>query len=95
MTQIFSRVFGTGVGALAIMIGAAVYANDGPLSVNESGPVSVDHAPAPSNAAPAIGRSASAPEPRELRGMGTTYEVQTPSSVNESAPWLTVQSDSR
>ena len=73
-----------------MLAGAAVYADDAPLSVNESGPVSANHEVAPTNAQPAVGRSRQLEKPREIRGSGS-YEVQTPSSVDESAPWLTGQ----
>lgn len=88
MTHKFSRVIAAGYGALTMLAGAAVYAHDVPLSVNESGPAAANHETAPSNAAPALGRSGQRSQAREIRG-SDTVEVQTPSSVNESAPWLT------
>ena len=83
-----------GFGALSLLAGAAVYAHDAPLSVNDSGPVSGNHEVAPTNKSPATGRSGVAAITRELRGPNT-YEVQTPSSVNESAPWLAGQTGRR
>ena len=89
MVRKLSKVVAAGFGALTLLAGAAVYAHDAPLSVNE-GPVSPNHEVAPSNAQPAVGRSRQVTQPREVRGP-TSYEVQTPSSVDESAPWLTGQ----
>lgn len=92
MVRKLSRVVAAGFGALTLLAGAAVYAHDAPLSVNE-GPVSPNHEVAPSNSQPALGRSRQVTPPREIRGSGDSgsYEVQTPSSVDESAPWLTGQ----
>lgn len=88
MTRKHSRLIAAGFGALTMLAGAAVYAHDVPLSVNEAGAVAANHETAPSNAAPAVGRSGQRAQPGEVRG-SSTFEVQTPSSVNESAPWLT------
>lgn len=90
MTQKVSILFAAGAGALSLLAGAAVYAHDAPMSVNESGPVSANHQIAPTNSEPATGRSQRATEVREVRGP-SPVEVQTPSSVDESAPWLTGQ----
>lgn len=73
-----------------MLAGAAVYAHDAPLSVNDAGPTLPNHEVAPSNAQPAVGRSRQAAQSREVRG-SSSFEVQTPSSVDESAPWLTGQ----
>ena len=92
MTRKFSAMFAAGFGALALIVGAAVQADDRPSSPNESGTVPpTHHEVAPTNSAPATGRSAQATAQRDVRGYGSaagTYEVQTPSSVSESAPWL-------
>ena len=92
MTRKFSALFAAGFGALALATAVASHAHDRPSSVNESGAVPpTHHQVAPSNSAPATGRSAQAAAQRDVRGYGSaagTYEVQTPSSVNESAPWL-------
>ena len=88
MTRKHSRLIAAGFGALTMLAGAAVYAHDVPLSVNDAGPVAANHETAPTNAAPAVGRSGQRSQAREMRG-SDTFEVQTPSSVNESAPWLT------
>ena len=102
MTRKLSRIISAGTAALSLSIAAAVYAHDAPTSVNESGPVSANHEIAPSSASPAVGRSNHTTQARELRGPqpfdapgAGTFEVQTPSSVNESAPWLTGQRDRR
>jgi hypothetical protein len=94
MAPKLSRFIAAGFGALSLLAGAAVYAQDVPLSVNESGPVPGNHEVAPSNQSPATGRSGTAAVTRDVRGP-YTYEVQTPSSVSESAPWLTGQTGRR
>lgn len=89
-----SKLIAAGIGALSLATGAAVYADDAPASSNESGPVSANHQIVPTQSAPATGRSGYDRQAREVRGgsYGSgTFEVQTPSSVNESAPWLTEQ----
>lgn len=86
------KLIAAGLGALTLSVGAAAYADDAPLSVSESGAVSADHQIAPTESAPATGRSGYDSQQREVRGGSydsRTFEVQTPSSVNESAPWLT------
>ena len=65
--------------------GGLGYASDFPTSPNETGPVTVES----SRGAPAVGATREdAPlrtvEPRDAG----SYEVHTPSSINESAPWL-------
>ena len=90
MARKLSTFITAGFGALSLLAGAAVYAHDVPLSVNEAGPVSGNHEAAPTNKSPATGRSGVATGAREVRGP-STYEVQTPSSVDESAPWLAGQ----
>ena len=91
MTRKVSHLIAAGFGALSMVAGAAVYAHDAPLSVNEAGPVAANHEVAPSNAAPAaVGRTSTPTQSREVRG-SYTFEVHTPSSVNESAPWLAGQ----
>ena len=57
MTRKHSRLIAAGFGALTMLAGAAVYAHDVPLSVNDAGPVAANHETAPTNAAPAVGRS--------------------------------------
>ena len=94
MTRKFSRFITAGFGALSLLAGAAVYAHDVPLSVNDAGPVAANHEAAPTNKSPASGRSGAASVTREVRGPNT-YEIQTPSSVNESAPWLAGQTGRR
>ena len=89
MVRKLSRIIVAGCGALTMLAGAAVYAHDAPLSVNEGAPTMPDHQVAPSNAQPAVGRSQRVTQPREVRG-SSSFEVQTPSS-GESAPWLTGQ----
>lgn len=94
MVPRISKLIAAGVGALSLAAGAAVYADDAPLSVNESGAVSANHATAPTNSAPATERTGSTRQTREVRSgsySSGTFEVQTPSSVSESAPWLTGQ----
>lgn len=94
MVPRISKLIAAGFGALSLAAGAAVYADDAPLSVNETGPVSANHQMAPTESASATGRSGYDRQAREVRGGSSesgTYEVQTPSSVNESAPWLTGQ----
>ena len=94
MTRKVSHLVAAGFAGLSLIAGAAVYAHDAPLSVNEAGAVSANHEIAPSNAAPAVGRSDLGARTRDLRG-ANTYEVQTPSSVSESAPSLTGQAGLR
>ena len=91
MTSKFSAMFAAGFGALALIGGAVVQAHDRPSSPNESGAVPpTHHEVAPANSSPAIGSSAQAAAQGDLRGFkgSNSYEVQTPSSVSESAPWL-------
>ena len=65
--------------------GGLVHAAGFPSSPNETGPVQVES----SNAAPATGatRERAPSTTVEFREAGS-YEVRTPSSSNESAPWL-------
>ena len=65
--------------------GGLVHATDFPSSSNETGPAAVES----SSAAPATGAtSVRAPlKAAEFREAGS-YDVRTPSSINESAPWL-------
>ena len=98
MTRKLSKLIAAGAGALSLLAGAAVYADDAPLSVNESGPMSANHERAPTESSPAVGRSDRQLQTREIRGSiysnvndARSFEVQTPSSLNESAPWLTGQ----
>lgn len=81
--------------SIAVLSAAAVFASAGafasdsafPFSVNESGPVIADHAAAPSQPA---GRSNDAAPVREIRGGNAALVSPSfPSSVSESAPWLT------
>lgn len=70
--------------ALSLSAGL-VHASDFPSSPNETGPVVVES----SSAVPAIG----ATDERALLGTvefreAGSYEVRTPSSINESAPWI-------
>lgn len=96
MTRNLSQFIAAGLGALALASGAAVYADDAPLSANESGAISAQHSlAAPTAASGEVGRSPSAAY-GEVRGSQRSdasgsgiFEVQTPSSVSESAPWLT------
>ena len=68
----------------AVSFSAPLFADDTfPLSVNESGPVYPQHARVPTGA---IGATQSNAPARQVGS--ATFEVQTPSSVNESAPWL-------
>ena len=69
----------------AVSFSAPVFADDTfPLSVNESGPVYPQHARVSTSATGATQSNA------PVREVGSvTFEVQTPSSVDESAPWLT------
>ena len=68
-----------------LSVSAPVFANDPfPLSVNESGPVYAQHATVPT--VPSGATQSNAP----AREVGSAlYQVQTPSSVSESAPSLT------
>lgn len=103
MARKISHVIAAGLGALAFGAAAAVYADGAPSSVNESAPVSARHGvPAPTASGSAVGRSGHSSGMRDVRGPSAyaasssgTFEVQTPSSVNESAPWLTGQRGSR
>ena len=72
-------------GTALSLSGGLVHATDFPSSPNETGPVTVGT----SSAVPAIGATdGRAPSGTvEFREAGR-YEVRTPSSVNESAPWL-------
>ena len=74
--------------AAAVSASAGAFANDSvfPFSVNESGPVIAEHAAAPSQP---TGHTTSAAPVRELQG-GTEADrtPSFPSSVSESAPWL-------
>lgn len=70
----------------ALAFSTPVLANDTfPLSVNESGPVYPQHAKVPDVPAGATRSNA----PARQVGSAAPYEVQAPSSVSESAPWLT------
>ena len=69
----------------ALSFSAPVFADDTfPLSVNEAGPVYPQHAVVSTIATGATQSNAPA---REVGS--ATYEVKTPLSVDESAPWLT------
>ena len=94
MARKLSRFIIASCGAVSLLAGAAVYAHDVPLSVNEAGPVPGNHEVAPTNKSPATGRTSDATTTGEVRGPNT-YEVQTPSSVSESAPWLAGQTGRR
>lgn len=74
--------------AAATALSASVAtANDTfPLSVNESGPVYPQHQAAPANVGSTSQTSASGVVVSP-RAAATQYEVRTPSSVSESAPW--------
>lgn len=91
MTRKFSAMFAAGFGALALIAGAAAQAHDRPSSPNESGAVPpTHHEVAPANSRPAIGSSTQAAARGDVGPFkgSNSYEVQTPSSVSESAPWL-------
>jgi hypothetical protein len=95
MARTISHMIAAGVAALSLSAGA--FANDTyPLSANESGPVYPQYSTAPAQRegatrgdAPArdVGATQSNAPAREIGSR--SYEVQTPSSVSESAPWLT------
>ncbi len=90
MLRKLNVVIAAGFGALSFAGGAGAFGTvDFPTSVNESDPIMAQHATAPSATAPkmAVGGTRDAAPMRELGSM--TYEVQVPSSVNESAPQLT------
>ena len=75
--------------AAAVSASAGAFASDSvfPFYVNESGPVVAEHAAAPSQ--PTV-RATTAGPVREIAGGNATAQVSAfPSSVNESAPWLT------
>ena len=82
MTRTLSHTICAALAALALSAGA--FAKDTPpLSVNESGPVNPQRATV--HEAPVGATQGRAP----VRAVGSGhYEVQTPSSVSESAPWL-------
>jgi len=79
----------TAAALLAASFSAGAFANDTfPLSVNETGPVYPQHASVPAY----IGASSQAAPERNIRSDvrdSKSYEVQTRSSVSESAPWRT------
>ncbi len=83
-----ARKLSLAIATAMLLSAAAVNAKDVPSSANETGPVTADHA---RGAADTRGASAAG----SYRNMETqdarSYEVQTPSSVSESAPWLTGQ----
>ena len=87
MTRKLSSVIAAAIIGALLSVGAL--ANDTfPLSVNETGPVYPQHATVPAY----VGASSQTAPARDIRshsGTSQSYEVQTPSSVNESAPWLT------
>ena len=91
MSRNFSSVVAAGAAALAIFTTYPAAADDRPSSVSESGPSRASHhdASPTQRAADARGRSSASPR----AGSGSyeygsrSYEVQTPSSVNESAPY--------
>lgn len=94
MLRKISAALTVSVTALSFLAAAPVVANDFPLSVNESAPTNVDHGLSPTQKPPAapVGRMGQRSGGGEVsaRVYGSpTYEVQTPSSVSESAPWRT------
>ena len=82
MKRTISYMLAAGFTALALS-GPTLADDTYPLSVNESGPVYPQHAAVP--AVPRGATSSNSPA-REIGSVRT--EVQTPTSVSESAPWL-------
>ena len=81
------KAFAIAASAASILAAGAAGATDFPLSVNDAGPVIVEQ-----HAQPAAQGSTSGGSYREVAsdaGARAAYEVRTPSSVDESAPWLT------
>ena len=89
MSRKLSHAIAAGLAALSLSTGAL--ADDTfPLSVNESGPVYPQHATAPAQGAIAAAAVGATKGTAAGGGFGSgNYEVRTPASVNESAPWLT------
>ena len=86
MVRKLTAVIAASAAALSFLA-APVGAKDVPSSVNESGFVGSHHDRA--TVQRPIGRAGQAAGAGELRGTHSSgYAVQTPSSVNESAPWL-------
>jgi hypothetical protein len=81
-----SRTLSILLAAAALSLsGGLVHAADFPSSPNETGPVVVEN----SSVAAALGATRDdAPVRTEQFREAGSYEVRTPSSISESAPWL-------
>ena len=91
MLRNFSAVIAASATALSMLTAYPAAADDRPSSVSESGPNRASHhdASPTQRRANAQGRSSSSAGAGSYTYGSSSYEVQTPSSVNESAPFLT------
>lgn len=94
MSRKFTAVIASASMALAFLAAGGANADDKPVSVNESAPARAGHQTVPTAGQRASEARGGLRESAPVRELGfqssdsRAYEVQTPSSVNESAPWL-------
>ena len=91
MSKKFSALLATTTAALSILIAYPAAAHDRPSSVTESGPSRASHhdASPTQRGANARGASSAAAGGGTYARSNDSYEVQTPSSVDDSAPFIT------
>lgn len=89
MSRKYSAILAATAAALSLAALAPAKATDSATSAYETGPVTSHHDLAPTErVSDARGRTAAVQDTRSYRFESRGYEVQTPSSVNESEPYV-------